>query len=54
MKAKHIYYFFMIACFFMAMLGIGCEDDNAMLFGMLGIISSGIHYLAEKIDEMSK
>lgn len=54
MKAKHIYYFLMIACFFMAMLGIGREDDKAMLFGMLGVISSGIHYLAEKIDEMNK
>lgn len=54
MKAKHIYYFLLIVCFFMAVLGIGYDDDKAMLFGILGVISSGIHYLAEKIDEISK
>ena len=54
MKAKHIYYFLMIACFFMAMLGIGYDDDKATLFGILGVISGGIHYLDEKIDEMKK
>ncbi len=54
MKAKHYYYFLMIACFFMAMLGIAYEDDKAMFFGMLGFISGGIHYLAEKIDELKK
>ena len=54
MKARHIYYFLMIVCFFMAVLGIAVEDDKAMLFGMLGFISSGIHYLDAKIDELKK
>lgn len=54
MKAKHIQYIFMIACFFMATLGIGYDDDKATLFGILGTIVSGIHYLAEKIDEIKK
>lgn len=54
MKVKYIYYFFMVACFFMTMLGIGNEDDKTMLFGMLGTISSGVHYLAEKINELKK
>jgi hypothetical protein len=52
MKGKHIYYFFMTVCFLLAILGIACEDDKATLFGMLGFISGGIHYLAEKIDEL--
>lgn len=54
MKSKHIDYFFMIVCFLLAVLGIAWEDDKAMLFGMLGFISSGIHYLADKIDELKK
>lgn len=54
MKAKHIYYFLMIACFFMVMLGIGYEDDKAMLFGMLGTFLGGVHYLAKEIDELKK
>ena len=54
MKAKHIYYFGMIVCFFMTTLGISCEDDKAILFGMLGIILNGVHYLDEKIDELKK
>lgn len=54
MKAKHIYYFLMIVCFFMSVLGIGFEDDKAMLFGILGFISAGIHYLDEKIKELKK
>lgn len=54
MKAKHIYYLGMVACFVMAMLGILYDDDKAMLFGILGVIANGIHYLDEKIDEMKK
>lgn len=54
MKSKHINYFLMIVCFILAVLGIACEDDKAMLFGMLGFISAGIHYLADKIDELKK
>lgn len=54
MKTKHFYYFLLIVCFFMALLGIAVEDDKSMLFGMLGFISSGIHYLDAKIDELKK
>lgn len=54
MKNTHFYYFLMIVCFFMALLGIAVEDDKSMLFGMLGFISAGIHYLDAKIDELKK
>lgn len=54
MKSKHFYYFLMIVCLIMSIIGIGCEDDKVILFGLLGFISSGIHYLAEKIDELKK
>lgn len=54
MKSKHIDYFLLIICFLMAVLGIVWEDDMLMHFGMLGFISSGIHYLADKIDELKK
>lgn len=54
MKSKHIDYFFMIVCFLLAILGIAYEDDKTTLFGMLGFISAGIHYLADKIDELKK
>ena len=54
MKSKHIDYFLMIVCFIMAVLGIAWENDKTMYFGMLGFISGGIHYLADKIDELKK
>lgn len=54
MKDKHIYYFFMLACSIMGAYGISCEDDNAILFGILGTIVNGIHYIAEKIEELKK
>ena len=54
MKSKHIDYFLMMICFIMAVLGIVWEDDMLMHFGMLGFISGGIHYLADKIDELKK
>lgn len=54
MKSKHIDYIIMIICFIMAVLGISCKDDMLMQFGMLGFISGGIHYLADKIDELKK
>lgn len=54
MKDKHIYYLFMLACSIMAAYGISCEDDYAILFGILGTIVNGIHYLAEKIEELKK
>lgn len=53
-KGSHIDYFLMIACFILAVLGVACENDKAMYFGMLGFISGGIHYLADKIDELEK
>lgn len=53
-KGTHIDYFLMIVCFIMAVLGIVWEDDMLMNFGMLGFISGGIHYLADKIDELKK
>lgn len=54
LKSKHIDYFLMIVCFLMAIVGIVLEDDKTTLFGLLGFISSGIHYLADKIDELKK
>lgn len=54
MKSKHIDYFLMTICFIMAVLGIAWKDDMLMHFGMLGFISGGIHYLADKIDELKK
>lgn len=54
MKSKHIDYFLMIVCFIMAVLGIAYEIDRVIHFGMLGFISGGIHYLADKIDELKK
>lgn len=54
LKSKHIDYFLMIICFLMAVLGIAWKDDMLMNFGMLGFISGGIHYLADKIDELKK
>jgi hypothetical protein len=54
MKSKDIYYFLMIVCFILAVIGIACGNDQAMNFGMLGFISGGIHYLADKIDELKK
>ena len=54
MKDKHIYYLFMLGCSIMGAYGISCEDDYAMYFGMLGTIVNGIHYLAEKIEELKK
>ena len=53
-KGTHIDYFLMIVCFIMAVIGIALENDKTMLFGMLGVISGGIHYLADKIDELKK
>lgn len=53
-KGSHIDYFLMIVCFIMAVLGIVWKDDMLMQFGMLGFISGGIHYLADKIDELKK
>lgn len=53
-KGTDIDYFLMIICFILAVIGVACENDKAMYFGMLGFISSGIHYLADKIDELKK
>lgn len=54
MKSKHIDYILMIICFIMAVLGIAWKEDMVRHFGMLGFISGGIHYLADKIDELKK
>lgn len=54
MKEKHFYYLLMFACTIMGVYGISCEDDYATYFGILGTIVNGIHYLAEKIEELKK
>jgi hypothetical protein len=54
MKSKDIDYFLMIVCFILTIIGIACGNDQAMNFGLLGFISGGIHYLADKIDELEK
>ena len=54
MKDKYLYYSFMLGCSIMGAYGISCENDYAMFFGILGTIVNGIHYLAEKIEELKK